>query len=93
METNESKLDHPEVNSKIWLPPVVLSGLLALFLIYLLLPGTLLYPTKNIRQNIDVEGAIGSSISTIEDNEAKKFAIRLLENGVVDLKKAKEFRN
>ena len=32
-------------------------------------------------------------ISTIEDNEAKKFAIRLLENGVVDLKKAKEFRN
>ena len=32
-------------------------------------------------------------MSTIEDNEAKKFAIRLLENGVVDLKKAKEFRN
>ena len=31
-------------------------------------------------------------ISNIEDNTAKKYAIRLLENGVVDLKKAKEFR-
>ena len=73
METNESKLDHPEVNSNIWLPPVVLSGFLALFLIYLLLPGTLLYPTKNIQQNIDLEGAIGSSLSTIEDNLKSKL--------------------
>tara|TARA_Y100001963_G_scaffold31914_1_gene44024 strand:+ start:3255 stop:3938 length:684 start_codon:yes stop_codon:yes gene_type:complete len=31
-------------------------------------------------------------ISNIEDNIAKKYAIRLLENGVVDLKKSKEFR-
>jgi len=32
-------------------------------------------------------------ISNVDDKEAKKFAIRLLENGVIDLKKAKEFRN
>jgi len=31
-------------------------------------------------------------ISNIEDNVAKKYAIRLLENGIVDLKKSKEFR-
>ena len=68
METNERKLAHPEVNSKFWIPPVVLSGLLALFLNYLLLPGTLLYPTKNIQQNVDVERAVRSSLTVIEDN-------------------------
>jgi len=84
METNESKLDHPEVNTNIWLPPVVLSGFLALFLIYLLLPGTLLYPTKYIQQNIDIEKTVGSSLSTIEDNLKKQIdeLEKLAENGV-----------
>ena len=67
-----------------WIPPIILGAILSAFLIYLLLPGTLLYPTRYIQQNIDINKTVGSSLSTIEDNLKKQISEleKLAENGV-----------
>ncbi len=42
---------------------------------------------------IDLFLLIKEKYSTIKDKDAKKYSIRLIENGLVDIKKAKEYRH
>lgn len=84
METSNAERLEPRSSNAIWIPPIILGSILSVFLIYLLLPGTLLYPTKYIQQNIDIERTVGSSLSTIEDNLKKQISEleALAENGI-----------
>ena len=42
---------------------------------------------------IDLFLLVKEKYPTIEDKDAKKYSIRLIENGLVDIKKAKEYRH
>ena len=42
---------------------------------------------------IDLFLLVKEKYPIIEDKDAKKYSIRLIENGLVDIKKAKEYRH
>ena len=84
MDSDEKKKDkigsvqHPKkidpLISNLWLPPILLLLILLVFLIYILVPGTLMYPNKQVANNL-----FGNSQTDIEIEVERSLRLRVEE--------------
>jgi S1-C subfamily serine protease len=83
METRNVVKPGPRSSNAIWVPPIILGAILSVFLIYLLLPGTLLYPL-NTKAAIDIQEVYDVSKLEIENNLKQQISEleRLSEEGI-----------
>jgi hypothetical protein len=88
-DNNKTSEESARFDYALWIPPLMLGLLLSAFLIYLLLPGTLLYPLKAIVQDDSItidemaksqlETSLKSQIKELEDLKLRGVCT---ENGI-----------
>ncbi len=83
METSNADRPDPRSRNAIWIPPIILGAILSAFLVYLLLPGTLIYPINN-KTTLDIQEVYDVSESEIKQSlrQQIKELEKLSEEGV-----------